>query len=143
MVHAEKKYEARLLDEENAWGKPTEEQEKIVAMTAEMNSLKKERRGTTAKKDKDKPVSKKLATKNTPTKKMKDQKKKASDKWAWKGKPPKDTESKKTTLSTRLSKARNIFGVYTTTTGQACGQYIIPMTVKWARRPQVPQPTPT
>ena len=42
MVCAKKKYKARLLDEENAWGKPTEEQEKIVAMTAEINSLKKE-----------------------------------------------------------------------------------------------------
>ena len=42
MVHAENKYEAQLLDEENMWGKPTEEQEKIVAMTAEINTLKKE-----------------------------------------------------------------------------------------------------
>ena len=42
MVRAENKYEARLLDEENAWGKPTEDQEKIVAMTAEINSFKKE-----------------------------------------------------------------------------------------------------
>ena len=42
MVCAENQYEARLLDEENTWGKPTEEQEKVVAMTAEINSLKKE-----------------------------------------------------------------------------------------------------
>ena len=35
MVRAENKYEARLLDEEYTWGKPTEDQEKIVAMTAE------------------------------------------------------------------------------------------------------------
>ena len=42
MVRAENKYEARLLDEENTWGKPTDEQEKILAMTAEINSLKKE-----------------------------------------------------------------------------------------------------
>ena len=40
MVRAENKYEARLLDEENAWGKPTEDQEKIVAMTAEINLFK-------------------------------------------------------------------------------------------------------
>ena len=89
MVCAENKYEARLLDEGNAWGKPMEEQEKIIAMTAEINSLKKERRGTATKKDKEKPASKKLATKKTPAKKMKEQKKKASDKWAWKGQPPK------------------------------------------------------
>ena len=94
MVRAENKYEARLLDEENAWGKPTEEQEKIVAMTAEINSLKKERRGTASKKDKDKSTSKKPAAKKTPAKKTKEQKKKASDKWAWKGKPPKDNKSK-------------------------------------------------
>ena len=34
IVQAKNKYEARLLDEENTWGKPTEDQEKIVAMTA-------------------------------------------------------------------------------------------------------------
>ena len=43
MVRPETKYEANHLDEENAWGKPTEEQVKIVAMSAEINSLKKER----------------------------------------------------------------------------------------------------
>ena len=42
MVCAENKYEAWLLDKDNTWGKPTDEQEKIVAMTAEINSLKKE-----------------------------------------------------------------------------------------------------
>ena len=88
MVCAKNKYEARLLDEENAWGK------KIVAMTAEINSLKKERRGMTTKKDKEKAAAKKPAAKKTPAKKMKDQKKKTNDKWAWKGKPPKETDSK-------------------------------------------------
>ena len=94
MVRAENKYEARLLDEENAWGKPTDEQEKIVAMTAEINSLKKERQGATTKKSKEKQASKKQAAKKAPAKKTKEQKKKASDKWAWKGKPPKETDSK-------------------------------------------------
>ena len=42
MVCTENKYEARLLDEENAWGKPTEDQEKIIAITSEINSLKNE-----------------------------------------------------------------------------------------------------
>ena len=41
MVRAENIYEAQLLDEENTWGKPTEEQEEIMAMTAKINSLKK------------------------------------------------------------------------------------------------------
>ena len=39
MVRTGNKYKARLLDEENTWGKPTDEQEKIVAMMAEINSL--------------------------------------------------------------------------------------------------------
>ena len=86
MVRTENKYEARLLDEENTWGKPTEEQEKIVAMTAEINSLKKEQRSTTTKKDKDKAATKKPATKKAPAKKTKEQKKKTNNKWAWKGK---------------------------------------------------------
>ena len=46
MVRAENKSEVRLLDKENTWGKPTEEQEKIVALSAEINSLKKERGST-------------------------------------------------------------------------------------------------
>ena len=90
MVRVENKYEARLLDEENTWGKPMDEQEKIVAMTAEINSLKKERRGAadksnkTATKDK-KPVAKKIKEQ----KKTKETtKKKSQDKWAWKNKPP-------------------------------------------------------
>ena len=109
MVRAENKYEARLLDEENAWGKPMEEQEKIVAMIAEINSPKKERRGTTAKKDKDKPASKKPATKKTPAKKTKEQKKKASDKWAWKGKPPKDTDSKENNAFVKTFEGKKYF----------------------------------
>ena len=94
MIRAENKYEAMLLDEENAWGKPTDEQEKIVAMTAEINSLKKERRVTTNKKDKEKADAKKSAIKKAPAKKTKEQKKKTNDKWAWKGKPPKQTDNK-------------------------------------------------
>ena len=42
MVQAENKYEACLLDEENDWGKPIEEQEKIATMSTEINLLKKE-----------------------------------------------------------------------------------------------------
>ena len=96
MVHAENKYEAQLLDEENTWGKPTEEQEKIVAMTAEINSVKMERPSMADKNSK-------TATKEKiqAAKKMKDQKKmknstkkKSMDKWAWKNKPPKDNDSK-------------------------------------------------
>ena len=96
MVRAENKYEARLLDEENTWGKPTEDQEKIVAMTAEINSLKKARSGTnTAKPTKQKASTNKAqANKKTQVKKTKEQKKKTNQKWAWKNKPPKDTDTK-------------------------------------------------
>ena len=96
IVQAENKYEARLLDEENTWGKPTEDQEKIVAMTAEINSLKKARSTTTIPKPtKQKATAGKTqANKKAQPKKTKEQKKKTSEKWAWKNKPPKDTDSK-------------------------------------------------
>ena len=96
MVWAENKYKARLLDKENTWGKPMEDQEKIVAMTVEINSLKKARSSTTTSK----PTKQKTATSKTQAnkkaqpKKTKEQKKKTNEKWAWKNKPPKDTDSK-------------------------------------------------
>ena len=95
MVRAENKYKARLLDKENTWGKPTEDQEKIVAMTAEINSLKKACSSTTTSK----PTKQKAATSKTQVNKKaqpkkKEQKKKTNEKWAWKNKPPKDTDSK-------------------------------------------------
>ena len=49
----------------HTWGNQTEEQKKIVAMTAEINSLKKEERGMATKKDKEKAAGKKQATKKT------------------------------------------------------------------------------
>ena len=94
MVHAENKYEAHLLDEENAWGKPTEEQEKIVAMSAEINSLKKERGGTVGKTNKPKQAAKKQAPKKAASKKPMEKKKKTNDKWAWRNKPPKESDTK-------------------------------------------------
>ena len=76
MVRVENKYEARLLDEENTSGKPTEDQEKIVAMTAEINSLKKARSGTTTTKTtKEKAATGKTqANKKAQPKKTKEQK---------------------------------------------------------------------
>ena len=65
MVRAENKYKARHLDEDNTWGKPTEEQEKIMAMTAEINSLKKEQRGAADKLNKTATKDKKPAAKKT------------------------------------------------------------------------------
>ena len=66
MVWAENKYEARLLDKENTWGKPMEDQEKIVVMTAEINSLKKAR-GSTAT---PKPANRRLQAKHKRTRKL-------------------------------------------------------------------------
>ena len=109
MVRAENKYEARLLDEEIAWVKPTDEQEKIVAMTAEINSLKKDRQGTATKKSKEKQASKKQAAKKAPAKKTKEQKKKASDKWAWKGKPPKEMDSKENNAFVKMFEGKKYF----------------------------------
>ena len=142
MVRTENKYQARLLEEENTWGKPTEEQEKIVAMTAEIDSLKKERRGTATKNDKEKPSGKKQAAKKAPTKKTKEQRRKPVTSGLGRENRPKIQTVKKTTLSSRLLKARNIIGVSTIITGRACGRCIIPMIVKRARPPPVPQPTP-
>ena len=82
MARAENKYNSRLLDEENTWGKPTDEQEKIVAMTAEINSLKKERRGVTDKANKSATKDKKPAAKKTKEQKKTKEtaKKKSQDK---------------------------------------------------------------
>ena len=94
MVCAKTKYEAHLLNEENAWGKPTEEQEKIVVTSAEINSLKKECCGTTSKTSKPKQTGNKQAAKKAAPKKLADKKKKAIDKWVWKSNPPKETDTK-------------------------------------------------
>ena len=111
MVRAENKNEARLLDEENTWGKPTDEQEKIVAMTAEINSLKKECQGAADKTNKSTMIGKKPAAKKTKDqKKTKDfQMKKATDKWAWKNKPTKDNDSKEDNAFVKSFKSKKYF----------------------------------
>ena len=125
MVHAENKYEAQLLDEENAWGKPTEEQEKIVMMSAEINFLKKECHGTPNKTSKPKQTGKKQAIKKAAPKKLADKKKKAKDKWAWKIKPPRKPIPRRMAHSSKLSKTRSRFGASTTTMVLACGLSMI------------------
>ena len=40
MTLAENKYEGRLLDEDNAWRTPSDEQEQILTMTEEIKALK-------------------------------------------------------------------------------------------------------
>ena len=110
MVRAKNKYEARLLDEENAWGKPTEEQEKIVAMSAEINSLKKERNSAPGKANKPKEKTKKQAPKKAASKKPADnKKKKANDKWAWKNKPPKESDTKENNAYIKMFESKKYF----------------------------------
>ena len=110
MVCAENKYEVHLLDEENAWGKPTEEQEKIIAMSKEINSLKKERGGTSGKTNKPKQVAKKQAPKKTTSKKPTDKKKKTNNKWAWKNKPLKESDSKEKEAFVKTFETKKYFG---------------------------------
>ena len=112
MVRAENKYEAQLLDEENTWGKPTEDQEKIVAMTAEINSLKKARSSsTTAKPTKQKTAtSETQATKKAQPKKTKEQKKSQARSGRGRTSPPRIPTTKRTMLLLRLSKGRSIIG---------------------------------
>ena len=110
MVREENKYKARLLDEENAWGKPTEEQEKIVAMSAEISSLKKERSSAPGKAHKPKEKTKKQAPKKATSKKPTDtKKKKANDKWAWKNKPPKDSDAKENDSYVKTFESKKYF----------------------------------
>ena len=99
------------MDEENTWGKPTDEQEKIMAMTAEIDSLKREHRGMTDKTNKST-----TKEKNPAAKKMKEQKKsketqkkKASDKWAWKNKAPKDNDSKEDNAFVKTFEGKKYF----------------------------------
>ena len=84
MVRVENKYDAWLLDEENRWGKPTDEQEKIVAMTAEINSIKKDQRGAADKSNKKATKDKKPAAKKSKEQKKTNEtaKKKSQDNWA-------------------------------------------------------------
>ena len=121
MVRAENKYEACLLDEENIWGKPTEEQEKIVAMSAEINSLKKERGSTSSKTNKQNQAAKKQAPKKAASKKPTDKKKKTMTSGLGKTSPQKNQMPKKMTLLSKPLKQKNTLGVKTTTMELECG----------------------
>ena len=109
MVRTENKYEACLLDEENVWGKPTEEQEKIMAMSAEINSLKKERGGTLGKTNKTQQAAKKQPPRKAATKKPTDKKKKTNDKWAWKNKAPKESDTKENDAFVKTFETKKYF----------------------------------
>ena len=106
------KYEAWLLDEENAWGKPTEKQEKIVTMSTEINSLKKEHCGTSSKTIKPKQTGKKQAAKEAAPKKLADKKKK-------------ETNTKENDTFVKTFENKKYFCSSTTTMVPACGHSTI------------------
>ena len=91
MTMAENKYEARLLDEDNAWGTPSDEQEETLAMTAEIKVLK---QGNNKASNSIKKGNKKSQkeSKDKPNKDSK--KKKTNNKWDWKNTAPKDMNAK-------------------------------------------------
>ena len=98
IVRAENKYKARLLDKENTWGKPTDELEKIMAMTAESNSLKKERRGAANKCNKTATKNKKPLAKKRRSRRRQKKPQRRSHKTSGHGKtsPPRRTTARRT-----------------------------------------------
>ena len=77
MTLAENKYDARLLDEDNSWGTPSDEQEQILAMTAEIKVLKQgNNKGSNSNKKGKKRFSKNKSNEDSGDKSNKDTKKK-------------------------------------------------------------------
>ena len=140
MVCAENKYEARLHDEENTWSKPTEEQEKIVAMSTEINSLKKQRGGTACKTNKPKQAVKKQAPKKAASKKPTDKKKRPMTSGPEKTSPQRNWTPKKMRLKLKLLKLKSIFGVRIIAMEQECGPYTTQKTVRAAQGPTKQRP---
>ena len=128
MTLAENVYEAMVLDEDNAWGTPSDEQEQILAMTAEIKALKQgNNKGSKSnKKGKDRFSQNKSNEdrNNEDTKK----KNKTNDKWAWKNIAPKDTNAKEDGMPVREFQKEKYFGAHITTKEQACGLSTIPRT---------------
>ena len=145
MVRAENKYEAQLLDEENTWGKPTEDQEKIVAMTAEINSLKKARSNTTAPKTaKQKAEKAKLKpTRKHSPRKRKSKRRRQTKRWLGRTSLLRTMRAKKATPSSRYLTARNITGASTITMGPECGPCTTPTIARQTKRRRVLLPKPT
>ena len=111
MARAESKYEARLLNEKNTWGKPMEDQEKIMTMTTEINSLKKAHGSTTTPKPtKQKTTGKTQANKKAQPKKTKEQRKRRMTSGHGRASPPRIQMAKRTMRSSKPSRARSIIG---------------------------------
>ena len=143
MVRAENKYEVHLLDEENAWGKPTEEQEKIIAMSAEINSLKRNTGALQAR-----PISQSKQPRNKPPRKLQLRKpltrrKRAATNGHGKISHPKIRTLRKMRLLLKLLKIKSIIGARTITMVRVCGHSTIQMIVRAAQAPIAQHPMPT
>ena len=96
MTRAENKYKAHLLDEENAWGQLSDDHEKIIAISMEIDLLKKNHHTNIMPRATGKDR-KRNAT--VPSSKNKDEGKK--NKWAWKDEPLKANGLKEDTIHVR------------------------------------------
>ena len=145
MVRAENKYEARLLDEENTWGKPTEELEKIVAMTRRLipsrkraappprpNRLNRRRQRARRKR-----------TRKLNPRRQRNKRKRRMKSGHGRTRPQRIPTAKKITLLLRTSKAKSINGACTTIMEWACGPCITQTTVKQAKTARHRPPTLT
>ena len=89
MMRAENKYEAHLLEEENAWGQLLDDHKKIIAMSMEIDLLKKNHQTNIMPK-----VTGKDKRKSTMASSFKKKDEGKKNKWAWKDKPQKQMGSR-------------------------------------------------
>ena len=145
MVSAKNKYEARLLDEENTWGKPMEDKEKIVVMMAEINALKKARSSTPLPRlrNRRQPRARHKRTRMLSPRRQRNKRKRQAKGGHGRTSPPRIMMAKKATHSSRHSKARNIIGASTITMGPECGHCTTPTIVRQTKLRQIHPPMPT
>ena len=99
-------------------------------MSAEINSLKKERGGTSSKTNKQKQAAKKQAPKKAASKKPTERRKRPMTSGLGKTRPQKNQMPKKMTLLSEPLKQKNTFGVKTTTMELECGLSITQTNVR-------------
>ena len=112
-------------------------------MTAEINSLKKDRWGTAAKNTKPKPTGKKQATKKVPPQKMKDQTNEAIDKWAWKSKPPKEMDNKEDNVFIKIFEDKKYYWCINPNNGTGMWTLHHPKDCEASKLPLAQWPMPT
>ena len=96
MTRPENKYKARLLGEENAWGQLSDDHEKIIAMSMEIDLLKKNCQTNFMPK-----VTGKDKKKSTTASSSKNKDEGKKNKWAWKDEPPKTNGLKEDSIHIR------------------------------------------